>query len=356
VVFFGRPSWVAAAATVAALLLSMPLSAQARERDVPGNSPLPAAVSPAHIHLNDTVLTGAVASAAGPSRPTRAYSTADGQSVSVRVSRAYPDDVAADRALVDFLDSRLHGPELGSLSVYVGAPSEIERLCGGAGAVACYGVAEQRMYVPGEAVHGVPVEYALTHEYGHHVASWRSNRPWNALDWGAKYWSSAMRVCAGVEAGRLFPGNQGRHYLSDPGEGFADGYAHVHYPDVAWQYNPILRPDRAAFAAIRRDVLHPWAGPRSRTVRGRLGQGRGVRRFHIRMRLDGAIRLKLAAPAHMRAELTVRGAGSAAGRTVRGGRGFGVEWCRQRPAELVTVTVRRRSGAGPFRLRVSWPG
>jgi hypothetical protein len=356
VVFFGRPSWVAAAATVAALLLFLPLSAEARERDVPGEQPLAADATHAHSHLNDTVLSGPVANAAGASGPTRAYTTADGQSVSVRVSRAYPEDVAADRALVDFLDSRLHGSELGSLSVYVGAPPEIERLCGGGGAVACYGVAEQRMYVPGEAVHGVPVEYALTHEYGHHLASWRSNRPWDALDWGPKYWSSAMRVCAGVEAGLLFPGNQGRHYLSDPGEGFADGYAHVHYPDVPWQYNPILRPDRAAFAAIRRDVLHPWTGPRSRTFRGRLGQGRGARRFHIRMRLDGAVRLKLAAPARMRAELTVRGGGSAAGRTVRGGRGFGVEWCRHRPAEFVTVTVRRRSGVGPFRLRVSWPG
>ena len=355
-VFFGRPSWVAAAATVAALLLWMPLSAEARERDLPADGPLPSGLASAHVHLNDTVLTSALASAAGAAGPTRAYTTADGQSVSVRVSRAYPDSVVADRALVDFLDSRLHGPELGSLSVYVGAPAEIERLCGGGGAVACYGPAEQRMYVPGEAVAGVPVEYALTHEYGHHLASWRSNRPWNALDWGAKYWSSAMRVCAGVEAGELFPGNQGRHYLSDPGEGFADGYAHVHYPDVPWQYNPILRPDRAAFAAIRRDVLHPWTGPRSRTFRGRLGQGRGARRFHIRMRLDGAVRLQLAAPAGMRADLTVRGAGSAAGRTVRGGRGFGVEWCRHRPDERVTVTVRRRSGAGPFRLRVAWPG
>jgi hypothetical protein len=336
------------------VLLALPPAATARERDVPGSGVAPV-TAPAHDHLHDTVLDRPVASAAGPSRPTRAYTTSDGQRVSVRVSRAYPDDVAADRALVEFLDSRLHGRELGNQSVYVGAPNEIARLCGGGGAVACYGVPEQRMYVPGEAVQGVPVEYVLTHEYGHHLASRRSNRPWNALDWGAKHWSSALRVCAGVEAGRLFPGNQGRHYLSDPGEGFADGYAHVHYPDFPWQYNPILRPDREAFAAIRRDVLHPWTGPRSRTFRGRLGQGRGTRRFHIRMRLDGVVRLKLAAPAHMSVELTVRGAG-AAGRTVRGGRGFGVEWCRRRPSELVTATVRRRSGAGPFRLRVSWPG
>jgi hypothetical protein len=355
VVFFGRPSWLAAAATVAAAL-SMPLPAAARERDAPGERALPGAAAPTHAHLNDTVLEGPVASAAIASAGTRAYTTADGQSVRVRVSRAYPDDIAADRALVDFLDSRLHGPELGSLSVYVGAPGEIERICG-AGAVACYGVDAQQMYVPGEDVDGVPVEYALTHEYGHHVASWRSNRPWDALDWGAKYWSSAMRVCSGVAAGRLFPGNQGRHYLSDPGEGFADGYAHVHYPGVRWQYNRMLRPDRAAFAAIRRDVLEPWTGPRSRTFRGRLGAGRrAVKRFHFRLRLDGAVRVRLAAPARLRAEVSLVGAGSGHRHIGRSGRTLGIEWCRRKPIERVTVTVRRRSGAGPFALRVSWPG
>ena len=82
----------------------------------------------------------------------------------------------------------------------------------------------------------------------------------------------------------------------------------MHYPDVPWQYNPILRPDRAAFAATAATCCIPWTGPRSRTFRGRLGQGRGARRFHIRMRLDGTVELKLAVPAHMRAELTVRGA------------------------------------------------
>jgi hypothetical protein len=341
----------------AAVLLAFPLAASARERDVPGERPLPTMAAPAHLHLNDTVLEGAVASAAGASGPTRAYTTSDGQRVRVRVSRAYPDDVAADRMLVRFLDSLLHGTELGSLSVYVGAPREIARICGGPGAVACYGVDTQRMYVPGEAIRGVPVEYALTHEYGHHVASRRSNNPWNALDWGAKHWSSAMRVCSHVNAGRLFPGNQGRHYLSDPGEGFADGYAHVHYPETPWQYNRILRPGRSAYAAIRRDVLHPWTGPRSRTFRGRLGQGRrAVRRFHFRLRLDGAVRVRLAGPAGLRAGVSVRTAGFAGGHTLLGGRALAVEWCRRRPAERVTVTVRHHSGAGPFALRVSWPG
>ena len=54
--------------------------------------------------------------------------------------------------------------------------------------------------------------------------------------------------------------------------------------------------------------------------------------------------------------MTVRTAGSATGRTLGHGGRLGAELCRRDPVELVTVTVRRRSGAGPFALRVSWPG
>jgi hypothetical protein len=134
--------------------------------------------------------------------------------------------------------------------------------------VACYAVDEARMYVPGEKVDGMPVEYPLTREYGHHVAVARSSKRWNALNWGAKNWARATNVCAHVKGGDLFPGNQGAHYFDDPGEGFADGYAHLHYPKVRWQYNDLMRPDRSVFAAIRRDVLHPSAGNGSRTFRG----------------------------------------------------------------------------------------
>jgi hypothetical protein len=270
---------------------------------------------------------------------------------------------------VDFLGSRLHGAELGALRVYVGTPREIVRLCGGdPHAVACYAVQESRMYVPGERVNGIPVEYALTHEYGHHLASRRSNDPWDALDWGAKHWASAMRVCAYVRKGRLFPGNQGAHYFDDPGEGFADGYAHLHYPEIPWQYSELMRPGRSAFAAIRRDVLRPWAGNRTRTFRGRLGPGRGARAFRIRLTLDGELTLRLAAPRGGSYSVEAETGGFASGRVLRSGDGFDVEWCRRRPAEQVTLTVRRREnershaprarhpGSGPFSLTASWPG
>ena len=213
------------------------------------------------------------------------------------------------------------------------------------------------MYVPGEAVDGIPVEYPLTHEYGHHIASWRSNEPWDALDWGPKYWVERDRsVCDKVRNRLLFPGNQGAHYLDDPGEGFADGYAHLQYPDAPWYYNELDAPGSAAFAAIRRDVLGPWSGPRSRTFRGRLGTATRP-------------------PQLPYPDAAGRGPGAAAGGAARdrvrgpGGDARLRRWAQAaRPRQLrhrvvpaaavdrIELTVRRRSGAGPFALRVSWPG
>jgi len=267
-------------ATVAgvAALLAFPFPAAAQEREVPRAGPLPAGLATGHVH--DTVIQNAapVMRVARTATHTRVLSSADGYQVEVEVSSAYPDDPASDQALVDFLGSRLHGPELGSLRVYVGTPGEISRLCGGPQVVACYAIDEARMYVPGEKVDGLPVEYPLTHEYGHHLAVARSSNRWNALNWGGKHWASATNVCAHVKGGDLFPGNQGAHYFDDPGEGFADGYAHLHYPKARWQYNDLMRPDRSTFKAIRRDVLNPSAGISSRKFRGRLGAGRGCGR------------------------------------------------------------------------------
>jgi hypothetical protein len=341
------------------VVLAFPALAVAGEREVPRQGALPTGASVDAV--KDTVLTGRgvprMRAARVGARAARMYAAQDGQRVEVEVSHSYATDPAADQALVDFLGSRLHGSELGSLRVYVGTPSEIETLCGGAaGVIACYAIDEGRMYVPGESVEGIPVEYPLTHEYGHHIASWRSNDPWDALDWGPKYWSSATSVCENVRSRLLFPGDQGSHYLDDPGEGFADGYAHLQYPDAPWYYNELMRPNAAAFAAIRRDVLHPWTRPRSRTFRGRLGPGHGRRSFHIRVHLDGDLALRLAAPRGTVYEVSAETPGFAAGHRLRGSGSFGIEWCRQRSQDAVELTVRRRAGAGRFALRVSWPG
>jgi hypothetical protein len=117
-----------------------------------------------------------------------------------------------------------------------------------------------------------------------------------------------------------------------------------------------MRPGPAALEAIRRDVLDPWTSPRSRTFRGRLGPRKGTRRFRIPVKLDGNLTMRLAAPARAAYEVSAQTAGYAAGRTLRGGGQLGLEWCRRRPIEHVTVTVRRRKGSGPFALTVRWPG
>jgi hypothetical protein len=167
----------------------------------------------------------------------------------------------------------------------------------------------------------------------------------------------AMRVCTNVRERRLFPGNQGAHYRDDPGEGFADSYAHLSQPLVPWQFNELMRPTRAAFSAIRRDVLRPWAGPRTRTFHGRLGLERGKRTFRLRIRLDGNVHVALRGRPGIRAQVELRARSFATAETLRARRGgFGVEWCRRQRVEHVSVVVRRRAGAGPFALRVSWPG
>ena len=285
------------------------------------------------------------------------YLTASTDAQPVQVSRSSAPDPAADQALVDYLGSLLHGSELRALRVHVARPSEIDEICGGSTVVACYAVGEARMYVPDQAVDGMPTEYVLAHEYGHHIAAWRSNAPWEAVDWGPKHWASAMRVCTHVRERQLFPGNQGAHYSDDPGEGFADAYAHLAHPQIPWQFNGLMRPTGDAFSAIRRDVLRPWTGPRTRTVRGTFDRRHHVRTFKLRLRLDGDVEVALRAAPGVRAELELRSRDFATARTLRAPRGaFGVEWCRRQRVEHVKVIVRQRRGAGPFAVRVSWPG
>ena len=351
---------------LAAAALLAPASALAqRQRDALQEGPLP--VGADLTHMQDAVLgthqRGSASTARARARVRaraagHGYRTPDGLTVDVEVSSAYVPDPASDQALVNFLASRLHGPELDRLHVYVGAPSEIESICGSPDAVACYAADEERIYVPGEESHGIPAEYAITHEYGHHIESWRDNAPWSALDWGPKYWASYMRVCAGVLDHDLFPGDQGDHYADDPGEGFADAYAHYHYRHAPWQFSDLLRPRRGAFKAIVRDVRHPWTGPRSRSFRGRLGPGRSTRRFRIRLRLDGDISLRLEGPRQSNFNLIVRWRRELVARTRRAGSrdALQVGWCRGSRTEVATVTVVRRKGAGRFRLAARYAG
>jgi hypothetical protein len=316
--------------------------------------------SPGTGPMRDTTL------AATPRATTAAakrYRTADGNQILVDVSPAYRADDGAIRQYVDFLGRVPHGSELSKLKLYIATPDEVEQLCGGSeGTLACYAPRTDLMIAPGEQPPGVnlSVGYIVAHEYGHHVAAHRDNSPFPAEDYGPKYWASQELVCAGVKAKRFFPGDEGANYTSNPGEAWAETYAHLVYPDVEWMFNPLLAPTTASLAAARRDVLDPWKGRRTKTFRGRLAAGEKAKDVRFRMTLDGSLSVALSGPktanfdigliADGREQGTSRAPGS------RDALSFKVACRTKTTGGQVTVRVRRRSGRGPFTVTAKYPG
>ena len=305
----------------------------------------------------------AAARRAGDSPPV-AYAAPDGQTVSVRFSGGYEPDPEVARSYVEFLGGLPHGRELGRLKVHIATPREVRRLCGGQeGTLACYDPSAGEMTVPGEQLDersGITTSYVMAHEYGHHVASWRSNAPFSALSFGPKYWASHEQVCLNTLRGRLAPGDEGMNYLSNPGEAWADTYAHLTYADVPWQYTPLLRPTPASKRHALRDVLAPWTAPTERVFRGTFGTaGRSVRAFRVPLELDGTLRAELDGPDAAGYDIRARSLGREAGGTSRPGSDdvFLVRYaCRELDSEWVQLRVVRRHGFGPFTLTVRYAG
>jgi hypothetical protein len=159
---------------------------------------------------------------------------------------------------------------------------------------------------------------------------------------------------------QLYPGNQGEHYLDDPGEGFADTYAHLHYPAVAWQFNPLMRPTPGSFDALRRDVVDPWRIPVRRTSTGSLGSRRRVAQLPVVATLDGQLATRLQSPRGAKFDLELRSHGRLLQRVGGGAtsKRANVLICRGPSSATGAATVRavRRSGSGPFTLTVDYPG
>jgi hypothetical protein len=122
------------------------------------------------------------------------YYAQDGQAVSVELSPGYAPRATPEavQAYVNLIGSRAHGPELKRLTMVIATLSEVQNRYCSPRALACYVPKYQVMIVPGEQTPSdeVPVEYVLTHEYGHHIAANRSNDPWPAIAWGPKAWAS----------------------------------------------------------------------------------------------------------------------------------------------------------------------
>jgi hypothetical protein len=355
---FTRRTLLAAAVVFAALPAA---AATAREPQPLVDMP------PATTRFTDRVLTGSqrLPHATAASDGTAAYAAPDGQTVQVMFSPGYTPNPEIAQTYVNFLGGLPHGSELSKLSIFIATPDEVKQLCGGQeGTLACYSSATHTMTVPGEPLDqgpGVTTSYVIAHEYGHHVAAFRSNAPFAALDYGPKYWASYERVCLRTLEGRLAPGDEGQHYLANPGEAWADTFAHLTYPDAPWQFTQLLRPDAGAYAAARQDVLTPWTAPRTRTFTGTFTpRTKNTRLYAFTLHLDGTMTLALRGPKGTQYDLAVSSHGKVQDRTSTPGSHDRISYprgaCRETPTETVGLTVSRRHGSGPFTLRLTYAG
>jgi len=325
-------------------------------------------VAPTSTAFRDAILTPAEAkrSALRAAPATTAYMAPDGQTVQVAFSPTYTaPDPAVAQTYVNFLGSLPHGAELSKLSMYIAPAAEVQSSCGGVdGTLACYTPSDHTMTVPGEQVDagtGVTTSYVIAHEYGHHVATFRDNAPFPSIDFGPKYWASQEMVCLNAVGGKLAPGNEDQYYLLNPGEAWADTYAHLTYPDVGWQYTQLLKPDEAAFAAARKDVLTPWTAGVTKTFAGTFTPATGsTRTYTFSLTLDGAMSITLKGPKKTNYDLTLTSHGKVQARSTLANSQDKLAYpdgaCRETPKEKVTLTVTRRHGSGPFTVKVAYAG
>jgi len=229
------------------------------------------------------------------------YPTKSGAGVTIYSSQHYPPDDAANQAAADFVDRLVHGSEISTVRIYFAPPAEVGILCSLQEADGCYTPATNEIVTIGEDTEWSTVEQVLTHEYGHHVANNRLNSPWPAITHGTKRWATYVGVCQKEAEGTAFPGDEGEHYLQNPGESFAESYLHLNevklgLPESPWYYDPVFKPDAAALAAIEQDVLRPWKVSALKRWHGRFGRRgqQAVRTF--KTPLDGVFAAELRGP------------------------------------------------------------
>jgi len=192
-----------------------------------------------------------------------------GEIVEIFVSDSLPAETPEKWA--EFLATLTHGPELARLTSNIASLAEVQELCGPR-ALGCY--SRDEMVSLGEpAPDGTTPEEVVRHEYGHHVAWYRLNTPWRAIDWGPKNWASAATVCSRVSRREAFPGNQSSNYARNPGEAWAEVYRLMDerkagITTASWPIiTPSFFPDEAALLAAERDVLESWTVNRKSVFR-----------------------------------------------------------------------------------------
>ncbi|HWW68132.1 MAG TPA: hypothetical protein VNY83_09135 [Solirubrobacterales bacterium] len=349
------------------LLIAAPAAAATRLPAPPRNLfdvPRPAAPP------RDVVLSRPSAAAAriSASASGERYPVNDGSEDSIAVSvtaACQATCTAADpQQIANFVGTLIHGNEINLLTVQLDTPFQVGFDCG-FDAESCYYSGLNKIVLSGDETvdsDGASRDYVLAHEYGHHVAQHRGVPPPfpAAINWGPERWSSYEHVCRGRRSGALFPGNEGTHYYQDPGEAWAESFAHYRFPEapVKWEWIPSLKPNAAAFRAIREDTLHPWRGRTSFKLRG-LAAGRGgaatVESF--RTPLDGEVSLGPVGEPGLGYQLSLSNPSGKVLRSSRRGATFhhrlDYTVCGQ---PRLRVAVRStRPGADPFRLTVQRP-
>jgi hypothetical protein len=348
-------SCAAAVACLVALALLLPAagSASGGEREADPLSTGPLAPRPAAGPIRDRVIEGERSRAAGDAAGFDTYSDGDGHTVRVRVSPLYSNPDAAAQDLVGFLGSLLHGDEMNRLTASLASPLEIRDLCG-AGALACYYPFDEQMVVSGEdaGANEPPRELVIAHEYGHHVATNRNNRPWSALARGTKRWSTHEGICSGIKRGRIHT----RNYFQNPGEAFAEAFAFYHYPNVfRWEWQ-IAPPDQGSFDAIFTDVRSPWSRRTSVESSGTLGPSDRRQVTRVETPLDGRMQVTLDGPggADFDLKLVAAGGGRVLDRSLGRGADERLRYtvCGRR---VVRIVVRASRGSGSYELTAERP-
>ena len=289
------------------------------------------------------------------------YPIPDGEQVSIYISTSYPQTDAVAQEWAGFFGRLPHGKELSLAKVYIAPLDEVSKLCFSSEALGCYG--GQTLVTVGDSTAGISPVSIAAHEYGHHIAANRTNAPWSALDWGTKRWATAMGICTRVGAGMAFPGDEGASYSLNPGEGFAESYrvlVETNGTAVGYEWpivDPSFRPTPESLAAIREDVLRPWVGPITKTIRAKFLRGRRTWTTQVATLLDGDLRVRLTVPGGGADDVTLL---TGDGRTVlatgswasTGGKSAEYRVCG---ARSLRARVTRGGAAARFTLRVTLP-
>jgi hypothetical protein len=229
------------------------------------------------------------------------YYTSAGEPVRVNFSDLYASDPATAQSFVNFLGQLTHGPEISRVTLWIAPWPLVQLLCGSAAALGCYSPGSQFLAVIGNDVPGYTVEQVLMHEFGHHIANNRSNPPWLAGTWGTKRWASYQDVCNRAQSGIAFPGDEGAHYLQNPGEAFAESYMFLNAQRFGvalppWTFDPMFSPDSGALSTILDDVMSPYTGPKAFVWKGKLAKRGATKAATLPTPLDGDASFQVVAP------------------------------------------------------------